>query len=96
MRARNFLNASFLCLALSGCAGFPPVPDIEVKLIDQRNGKIHYYLVPKQQGQTATHLRSEPLTIQSLNKNFAIDPHNYSILETYMSEVEDHAKANCR
>jgi hypothetical protein len=82
--------------AIVACAGFPPVPDIEVKLVDQKNAKIHYYLIPKREGESAPFLRSEPLTLSNLNKNFAIDPKNYSILETYLSEVSDHAKEKCQ
>lgn len=86
----------FAAEILVACAGIPPIPDIEVKLVDQKNGKIHYYLVPKQNGQKAQYLRSVPLTFSNLNKNFAIDPHNYSILEGYISEVEDYARDRCK
>lgn len=71
------------------------MPDIEVKLVDQKNAKVHVYLVPKQPGQAAQFLRSEPLTFTSLNKNFAIDPKNYSTLEEYISQVEQYAKEKC-
>jgi hypothetical protein len=91
-RVAIFCGASLLV----ACAGIPPIPDIEVKLVDQKNGKIHYYLVPKQNGQKAQYLRSVPLTFSNLNKNFAIDPKNYSVLEGYISEVEDYAKEKCK
>lgn len=86
------LGTSFLV----ACAGAPPVPDIEVKLIDAKNEKVHYYLVPKARGEKAKYLRSERLSLLGLNKNFALDAKNYSILEGYMSELEDWAEAHCR
>ena len=94
-RVANYLSASIFLL-LTACESLPPMPDIEVKLVDQRNAKVHYYLLPKRQGENAPYLRSVPLTFSNLNKNFAIDPRNYSILERYMSTVEDYARERCQ
>lgn len=72
------------------------MPDIEIKLVDQTNGKVHYYLIPKQQGEEAKHLRSVPLTFTNLKKNFCIEPKEYSKLEVYLSAVDDAAKEHCK
>ncbi len=81
---------------VSGCAGGPKMPDIEVGLVDAKNQKHHIYQVPKQQGQNAPHLRSEALTLNGLNKNYTLRPSQYSIFEKYLSEVEDWAKEHCK
>lgn len=94
--SKRLLTLALITFAVSACAGFPPMPDIEVKLIDERNSKAHIYQVPKQSGQRAPYLRSEPLTLQSLNKNYCIAPRQYSIFEEYMSKVEDHARDKCK
>jgi hypothetical protein len=94
--SKKLLMLVGICLSVSACNNFPPMPDIEVKLVDKRNQKIHYYLLPKQQGEDAKYLRSVPLTFDNLQKNFAIDPRNYSILEGYMTKVEDYAKERCK
>lgn len=90
--AANFCAVSLL----TACNGFPPMPDIEVKLIDSRHDKVHVYLVPKQQGQNAIHVRSEPLMLLTLDKNFCIDTKNYSLLEQYVAAVESYAKERCK
>lgn len=96
MRAQNFCAASIF-VALVGCGlGAPIMPDIETKLIDAKHDKVHIYLVPKVPGQSGKFLRSEKLLILPLDKNFCVDPHNYSLLEEYVAAVEEYSKEKCK
>jgi hypothetical protein len=90
------LAATYCAGNLIACAGAPPMPEIEVKLIDVKHSKVHVYRVPKAKGKKAPLLRSEALDLRKLDRNFAIDPRNYSITEGYLSSVEDWAEQHCR
>lgn len=94
--SKRLLIAALLILNVEGCAFAPPVPDIEIGLVDVKHLKHHIYMVPKERGDDAKHLRSEPLTLEKLNKQYTLHPSQYSILEGYISEVEDWGREHCR
>lgn len=92
----KLFKLALICSSAIRCAGAPPMPDIEIKLIDVINKKAHIYLLPKRSGDPAKYLSSEALSLLGLDHHFAMAVENYAKLEEYASEVEAYAKAHCR
>ncbi len=95
---KSVLRLALICLSaeLIACAGAPPMPDIEIKMIDAVYSKAHVYLLPKTTDAPATLLRSEALSLLGLDMYYAISPENYVKLEEYASKVEQYAKDMCK
>lgn len=79
------------CLSVSACstlmrAEFPG--DLEAKLIDARNTKIHRFRIPQNRNVDATFLGSHHLEIENLDKNVCYSPSEHSKLEEYTSKLE--------
>jgi hypothetical protein len=81
---------------VSGCKTVPTMPDIEIGLIDAARAKRHVYMLPKQRGEDGKFLRSESISLNTVNKHYTFSPRNYSLIEQHISTLEDWGVENCR
>lgn len=94
---RSALKLVAICFAGVSCSTAPPMPDIEIKLLDAQHLKAHVYLIPKKPGEAAKYLRSEPITsLLDVDMHYAITPEGYVRLEEYVSEAAAWAEDHCK
>jgi hypothetical protein len=89
------LTLVLITLGVSACDQLPPFPTVEVKLVDNRNGKIHRYNLPKERGVKAPYLGSVPASLGAVDKHYCYAAAEHSKLELYISKVEDIAQKRC-
>lgn len=93
---KKLLTLAAITFAVTSCASLPPVPYVEIGLVDFANGKHHVYQLPQKRGVNAKLVRSETLDLRNLNKRYTLEPKYYSALEQYISAVEDVAEQRCK
>lgn len=94
--SKKLSTLALITFVVSGCDALPPFPTVEIKLVDNRNTKIHRYHLPKERGAKADFLGSIPLSTSAIEKHYCFAASEYSKIENYLSKVEDIAQKRCK